>query len=124
MSSSTEKKKRVLVAEDDAPMARALSLKLTGAGFEVVCVTAGEQTLAALDKDKFDVLLLDLIMPGVDGFAVLKELKAKGSKLPVVVLTNLGQEEDRAKVNALGAVGYYVKSDTPLNKIVEIVGKI
>ena len=124
MSSSTEKKKRVLVAEDDAPMARALSLKLTGAGFEVVCVTDGEQTLAALDKDKFDVLLLDLIMPGVDGFAVLKELKAKGSKLPVVVLTNLGQEEDRAKVNALGAVGYYVKSDTPLNKIVEIVGKI
>ena len=66
-------------------------------------------------------MLLDLIMPEMDGFAVLEALRQKGNKMPVIVLSNLGQDEDKQKALALGATDYFVKANTP---ILEIVTKV
>ena len=113
--------KRILIAEDEKPMARALELKLTNAGFEVKVCGNGQECLDLLGKEKFDLILLDLVMPVKDGFAVLAELKEKGNKIKVVVLTNLSQVDDYKRVKELGALDLFVKSDTP---IVEIVNKV
>lgn len=104
-------------------MAHALELKLGSAGFETTVAKDGEETLATMGKETFDLILLDLIMPKKDGFAVLKELKAKGDKTPVIVLTNLGQEEDARRVKELGAIGFFVKADTQIANLVKEVEK-
>ena len=115
------KKKRVLVAEDERSMARALALKLESEGFEVVNAYDGQEALDALGKGKFNVMLLDLIMPEVDGFKVLEEMKAKKISVPVIVSTNLSQSEDETRARDLGAKDYFVKSNTSISDVVKHV---
>lgn len=115
---------KILIAEDEKPMARALELKLNHSGFEAKAVYDGEEAIEALSKEKFDLLLLDLIMPKKDGFAVLEELKKRGNKIPVVISSNLGQDEDIKRAESLGAKDYFIKSNTPLTDIVENIKKI
>ncbi|HTY39625.1 MAG TPA: response regulator [Candidatus Paceibacterota bacterium] len=114
-------KKKILVGEDEHPMAQALTLKLSHAGFEVTNVANGEDVLRSLEAGHFDLVLLDLVMPKLDGFGVLARLKEKKDPTPVIVLSNLGQEEDAEKAKKLGARAYYIKSDTPIVNIVEHV---
>ena len=116
--------KKILVAEDEKPMAKALELKLSHSGFDVKTVFSGEEVLSAIEQESFDLILLDLIMPKTDGFHVLEKMKEKGSAVPVVVLSNLGQEEDVKRAKALGAKDYFVKSDTPIANIVDYAKKI
>ena len=79
--------KKVLIVEDEKPLARAL--EFTHAGFETRTAHDGEDGLAVLEKEKFDLILCDLVMPKVDGFQVLQLLKDKKIRVPVIVLTNL-----------------------------------
>lgn len=116
---------RILVAEDEPAIAKALELKLTHAGYQVTLAADGEAALAQIKDGKFDMLLLDLIMPKTDGFGVLEALQGKKSKLKVIVLTNLGQEEDLARAKKLGATDYFVKADTPIADVVaHVEGKL
>lgn len=112
---------KILLIEDDKALIRALELKLGHEGFEVISLANGEKVLSALEKDKFFLILCDLMMPTVDGFQVLQMLKDHGVKIPVIVLTNLGQPEDEKRARELGAVDFFIKSDTPLSKIVQRV---
>ncbi len=105
-------------------MSKALELKLINAGFEVTTSLDGKEALDRIEKEHFDLLLLDLVMPKTDGFAVLTALSARKSHPPVVVLSNLGQNEDQAKVKALGAVDYWVKADITLVEIVNRIKKL
>ncbi len=115
----------ILVAEDEPAIAKALELKLTHAGYQVTLAPDGAAALAAIKDGSFDMLLLDLIMPKTDGFGVLETLQGKKSKLPVIVLTNLGQEEDLERAKKLGASDYFVKADTPIAEVVSHVeGKL
>lgn len=116
--------KRILVAEDEKPLAHALELKLSKAGFTVKNAYDGEEAISFLQKEDFDVLILDLMMPKKDGFAVLEELKKMGKKTHVIVLSNLAQEEDKKKVMALGAADYFIKSNTPINIITDHIKKV
>ncbi len=118
------KPKKILVADDERPMAKALELKLTKEGFEVKTVGNGREALDAMKAEKFDLLLLDLMMPRVDGFAVLAELKDRKDHTPVIVSSNLSQEEDIKRVKELGAKDYFVKSDTPISRVVDHVNKV
>ncbi len=111
--------KRILIIEDEKPIARALELKLTHAGFEAQSVSNGEEGLVLLEKGNFDLVLLDLVMPKLDGFSVLAEMKKKGIKTPVMVQTNLSQWEDEKRVKELGAKGFFIKSNTPIAEIVK-----
>ena len=114
----------ILIAEDERALSKALELKLTNAGFLVTIATDGEAALKLIEGNHFDLLLLDLIMPNKDGFAVLTELSSKKSKLPVVVLSNLGQSEDERKAKELGAVDYWVKADISLIDVVNKIKKL
>lgn len=112
---------RILVVEDEKPMARALELKLQHSGFEVTVANDGQAALDILQKEKFALILLDLMLPKVDGFGVIQVLRERKNKTPIIVTTNLSQEDDAKKVKELGAAGYFVKSDTPINKLVDYV---
>ena len=82
--------KKILIAEDEKPMARALELKLNNSGFEAKAVYDGSEAMAELEKTKYDVMLLDLMMPVMDGFEVLEKIKKKKIKIKILVSTNLG----------------------------------
>ncbi|MCF7843446.1 response regulator [Candidatus Gracilibacteria bacterium] len=116
-------KKKILILEDEKPLAHALELKLTHEGFEVVTTDNGEMGISILEKEKFDLVLSDLIMPGVDGFSLLEAIQTKKLKVPVIVMTNLNQEEDKKRAFDLGAVDFFVKSNSTLSEIVEGVKK-
>jgi len=115
---------RILVVEDERPLAHALELKLKGAGFEVEVATDGSAGVQKIKDSKFDLVFLDLIMPKMDGFKALEEIQKEGHGVKVIVLSNLGQTEDIAKAKRLGASDYFVKADTPLATIVERATKI
>lgn len=117
------KSKRILIIEDEKPMARALELKLAHAGFDAISAPDGESGLAMLETQSVALILLDLVMPKVDGFKVLEALKEKKNKTPVMVLTNLSQEEDEKRAKALGAEEFFIKSNTPIATIVEKVAQ-
>jgi len=116
-----KKLKRILVVDDERPLVRALELKFTHSGFDVGTAFDGEEALRKIKEEPFDLVLLDLMLPKVDGFGVMQKLHEEGNKIPVIVTTNLSQEDDAKKVNALGAKAYLVKSDTPINVIVDRV---
>ena len=119
----TESLKKILVVEDEELIAKPLSMKLRLSGFETKNAFDGQEALEIFAKEKFDLILLDLLMPKIDGFAVLAELKKKGDTTPVIVATNLNQAEDVSRVFELGCTNYYVKADTTLDQLVENVKK-
>jgi DNA-binding response OmpR family regulator len=113
--------KKILIAEDELPMSRALDNKLTKEGFDIVVVGNGEEAIKALSKEKFDMAIIDLIMPVKDGWAILEYARDNDIKTPIVVASNLGQAEDEQAVRELGAVNFFVKANTPISKIVEYI---
>ncbi|ALM10394.1 MAG TPA: two-component system response regulator [Candidatus Peribacter riflensis] len=113
--------KRILIVEDERPLAHALELKFHHEGFDTHICLDGEEALKEATEGTYNVILLDLIMPRMDGFTFLQEMKSRGVKTPTVILSNLGQDEDRARAQELGAVGYYVKSNTPIMEIIKQV---
>ncbi|MBI2033809.1 MAG: response regulator [Candidatus Liptonbacteria bacterium] len=116
--------KKILIVEDEKPAAKAFGLKLGRAGFESEVAFDGVDALAILAKKNFDLILLDLVMPRMDGFEFLAELKNRNIKTPVIVTSSLSQEEDAKRAKDLGAIDYFVKSDTPIADIVEHVKKV
>ena len=117
------KEKKILIAEDEKPMARALELKLKSAGFDVKVVGDGEEALVEIVKGAYDLVLLDIMMPKKDGFVVLEEAKSRGNLTPIIISSNLSQNEDIEKAKQLGAVDYYVKSDITISEIIERIKK-
>ena len=116
--------KKILIIEDEKPLARALELKLAHEGFEVMNLQNGEGFIPLLEKENFFLIVCDLIMPKLDGFQVLETIKDKELKIPIIILTNLSQAEDEKRVRELGATQFFVKSDTPLSKIVSYIKEI
>lgn len=114
----------ILIIEDEKPLAHALELKLGHEGFEPTVALSGAKGLQEALTGKHDLILLDLIMPEVDGFTILQELSAKKVKTPVIVLSNLGQDEDRKKAEGFGVIDYFVKANTPISDIVKKVKSV
>jgi DNA-binding response OmpR family regulator len=114
--------KRVLIVEDEKPLAHALELKLGHEGFDTVIATNGEECLKQLNESHFDVVLLDMMMPVMDGFQVLEEINKRNEEKPVIfALSNLSLHDDQERVLGMGARKYFIKSDTPLSVIVDEV---
>jgi len=116
-----EKKYKVLVAEDDKFLSKAFKDKLEREGFVVVIASDGNETMEALIKENPDILLLDLVMSVKDGFEVLEEMRlsTKLKKIPVIILSNLGQDSDVKKGRELGAVDYLIKADFTISDVVK-----
>ncbi|HKY73939.1 MAG TPA: response regulator [Patescibacteria group bacterium] len=113
---------QILIVEDERPLAKALELKLSQAGFGVKSVYNGREAIDELGKAPADLVLLDLLMPETDGWEVLKWLHGRGIK--VVVISNLNQEEDVQRAKELGAEDFWVKSNLSLSDIVEKITAI
>ena len=99
---------RVLIVDDEAQIRRALRTGLTGHGFAVEVAEDGEMALAVIAAHPPDVIVLDLVMPGIDGFEVLRQLRA-WSRVPVLVLSAHGEEHDKVEALDLGADDYLTK---------------
>ncbi len=119
-------KKKVLIVEDDALLAQVLLDKFGREEFETMNVVNGLDVQAKTTQFKPAIILLDLILPGLDGFEVLKLLKADEltKNIPVVVISNLGEESDVRSAKALGAEDYFIKANISLDKLLEKVKKI
>lgn len=120
---TSSKSKKILIIEDEEALAQALQIKLAAAGYSVKIVLNGQEGMDSVTSDFFDLILLDLILPLVDGFVILEKLHEQGNKTPVIVLSNFTQEEDVVRVKALGAVEYLVKADIQLSKVLELIQK-
>jgi len=124
MPKTKPKSKRILVAEDEKLMAKALADQLSRAGFSVEVVYDGESALDFLSKEKFDLILLDILMPKMNGLDVLKELKSKGDTTPIIILSNSSKEETIKEAKHLGANEYFVKSNISLSEVIAAAKKI
>ncbi len=111
---------RILVIEDDRFLRKAAEAALRRHGYTVLTALDGETGLAVARVEHPDLVLLDLIMPGMQGFEVLKLLKedASTSSIPVIILSNLGQDSDVKKALEAGAVDYLVKANLALDMLV------
>lgn len=114
---------KVMIVEDEETLSQMYAFKFEKEGFEVRVARDGESALDAVTSFHPDIILLDIILPKIDGFSVLEELKknAATKKIPVIMLTNLGQDEDMAKGKKMGAVDYLVKADCTPIQVVEKV---
>jgi two-component system, OmpR family, copper resistance phosphate regulon response regulator CusR len=115
--------KSVLVIEDERPLSTALRLKLEHEGMKVTVAEDGIEGMKALESATYDVILMDLIMPGLDGFHVLEQLSKKPPMPKVFIISNLSQPEDEERVLKLGATRFFIKAETALTEIVDAVTK-
>jgi len=116
--------KKILIADDEKAIAKALALKLTKAGFATEVAVNGVEAIDKIKATKFDLIVLDLIMPEKDGFAVLEYMRTKKINYPVLVASNLSQEEDLKRAKDLGAIDYFIKSNLSLQEIIDHIIKI
>jgi len=115
--------KKIILAEDDKYISKAYNVGLKDVGFDVSVAYDGNEALEKIKKDKPDLILLDLVMPEKNGFEVLEELGVNDElrKIPVIILSNLGQDSDIEKGRALGAVDYLIKSDLTMDEVIDKV---
>jgi len=114
---------KILTIEDDKFLRELIKRKLQSESFESIEAVDGEEGLQQVRAQKPDLVLLDLMLPGIDGFEVLSRMKKSPelSSIPVIILSNLGQRDDIEKGLKIGAVDYLVKAHFTPNEIVEKV---
>lgn len=118
-----EPTRRILLAEDDRFLRKAAETALKRQGFSVLAAVDGDEALRMARAEAPDLILLDLIMPKLQGFEVLRALKADPATAatPVIILSNLGQESDVKQAMEAGAAGYFVKANLSLQDLVKRV---
>ncbi len=112
-------KKKVLIVEDNTSLSHILTDKITGLGVEVITAQTGQEALTIIKKEKLNLILLDIMLPGgMNGFDLLEQIKADSTSksVPVIVLTNLSTEQKTAY--DIGAVDYIVKANMSLDDII------
>ncbi len=112
--------KKIMWVEDDKFLSDIIARKLSTQGCGLLHASDGEQALKILETEAPDLILLDILLPGLDGFEILKRIKEGPRKAtPVVLLSNLGQKSDIEKGKALGAIRFLIKATVTLDEIVE-----
>lgn len=125
IQSKQKTSKKIFLIEDEKILAEMYQTKFEHEGFQVLTLDNGAGALEVAKKEKPALILLDIILPKTDGFSVLEQLKKddETKKIPVVMLTNLGQDEDIKKGKRLGADDYIVKANSTPALVVERVKK-
>ncbi len=119
-------KKKILLVEDDPFLIDIYSTKLKEAGFEVLVSDKGEEVVSKVEEENPDLILLDIVLPEIDGWEILRRIKSekKFKELKVIILSNLGQKEEVEKGMDLGAVSYLIKAHHTPSQVVEEVKKV
>ena len=114
-------KKKVMIVEDDEHISKVYEIKLAKEGYATSLAVDGEEAVTKITSEKPDLILLDLMIPKKDGFGVLEDIKKVPSlaSIPVIVLSNLGQQSDQDRALGLGANEYLVKVDYPIQEVVD-----
>ncbi len=118
--------KNILIIEDDEFLRGLINKKLSAEGFNMISAIDGEEGLKKVKEEKIDLILLDLVLPNVDGFVVLQKIKEDQAttKIPVIILSNLSQKEDVDKGVKMGAADYLIKAQFTPEEIIEKVKNI
>jgi len=118
--------KTILIIEDDKFLRELMTQKLTKEGYNISEAIDGEEGIKKIESEKPDLVLLDLILPGIDGFEVLSKMKENPNltSIPVIILSNLGQKEDVEKGLKLGAVDYLIKAHFTPGEIIEKIKSV
>jgi len=119
-------KKTILIIEDDKFLRDLIAQKLLREGFGIAEAVDGEKGLKKVKEVKPDLILLDLILPGMDGFEVLAKIKEEPvlAEIPVIILSNLGQKDDIERGLKLGAIDYLIKAHFTPGEIIEKIKKV
>lgn len=114
---------RILIAEDESFLSRALQDNLESEGYTVDVASNGEEALTHIQAHRPALILLDLLMPKMDGFGVLEKVRTnpEWSSIPVIVLSNLGGDDELKRALDMGANDYFVKSQHPIEEVIEKV---
>jgi len=117
--------KKILIVEDDKFLAKMLARMLESHQYEAVFAASGKEGILKASSGDIDLILLDIMLPDIDGFDVLETIKhdERTKKTPVIILSNLGQAEDQQQGKTLGANDYLVKSDLSLDEVVAKIRK-
>lgn len=113
----------ILVVEDERPYLHALMLKLKKAWYEVAWYTNGPEALTFSQSNAIDLALIDIVMPGMNWFSIIEELQGKHKKLPIMVLTNLSQEEDKNRIEGYKVEKFYEKTKVTITEVVEHISQ-
>lgn len=117
----TEQNRKILIAEDDKSLLSALQQKFKKQGFSVVTALDGEEGVIIAEKEKPDLLLLDIKMPKIDGITMARKLKEVGINVPIIFLTNLDDVKHISDAIEVSKSDYLIKSDWDLDDIVKKV---
>lgn len=120
---SDSPKQKILVVEDDKFLGALFVRKLVAEGFEVAHAVDAPAAYESLEKSVPEIILLDLILPGENGFSILEKVKKDDrlKHIPVIVFSNLGQQEDIDRTKALGAIDFMIKANFTLDEVVKRV---
>lgn len=118
--------KKILIIEDEEHLREMYKIKFVLEGFEVITAKDGEKGLALAKSEKPDLVLLDIIMPKINGFEVLEKIREDKStkKMHVYILSNLGQDDEIERSKELGADGFFVKANLTPTQLAEKIKKI
>ena len=113
--------RKILIVEDDKFLRELIAQKLIKEGYDIAEAVDGEKGLKSIKDEKPDLVLLDLILPGIDGFEVLAKMKVdtEMAQTPVIILSNLGQKDDIERGLKMGAVDYLIKAHFTPGEIIE-----
>lgn len=117
---------KIIIVEDDPMIAEIYEKKFSESGFEVLMAASGEEVLALAKKERIDIILLDLILPKMDGFEITKNLRSGkyDANIKIIIFSNLNQKEDKEKAMSLGANGLIVKSNYNPSELVAEVQRL
>lgn len=118
--------KTVLWVEDDAFLRDIISKKLTNKQCKLLAAVNADETFAVLEKETPDIIMLDILLPGMNGYEILEKIKSnpKTKDVPIVVLSNFGQKSEIEKGIRLGAEKFLIKATLTLDEIVSEISKI
>jgi DNA-binding response OmpR family regulator len=123
MSNNT---KKILIVEDEVAMRNALTEKFKHSGFEVFAAPDGEEGLSIANKEKPDLIMLDILMPKMDGISLTKNIRegsSWGKDVPIIMLTNLTDPDSVSEVAGYGVFDFLVKTDWRLDDVIDLVRK-
>jgi len=114
----------IIFAEDDPVLREVFKKKFTLEGYSVRTAVDGDEAIAELEKKLPHALMLDINMPGTNGFAVMEKYPKEKRNFPIVILTNLADEHTKEKGEELGSDGFFIKSEMTIKTLIEMVDEL